>query len=317
MSRPLVLQTEHLDATWASWLRERCELVECPFAEPEKFDELLPRAEGLVVRTYTQVNAALLDRAPRLKVVGRGGVGLENIDVAECLRRGVKVVHTPEANVQAVSEFVIAVLLDVLRPRHYIDHAPPESEWRRLRKELVGPRQVSELTMGIYGFGRIGRRVARVFSAFRGRVIYHDLLSFPPLVRSGAEPVTREKLLAEADVVSLHVDARPENHHLFSTDSFSRMKPDAIFLNMARGMLVDAPALSAWLRANPHAAAVLDVHDPEPFSGDYPLLGLPNVRLSPHLAAGTLSAQREMSAVVKDIWRVLVGEEPEFPAPEP
>jgi phosphoglycerate dehydrogenase-like enzyme len=310
----LVIQTEHLDAEPAAWLRERCQLVACGTGDPQ-FASLLSRAQGLVVRTYSKVDQALLDQAPALKVVARGGVGLENIDVAACRRRGVEVVHTPEANLQAVAEYVIALLMDAIRPRVFLDKPLDDATWRKTRRELSGRKQVSEMTVGILGFGRIGRRVARTVGAMGARVIYHDLLSVPPDFRAGAQPMTRDQLLRECDVLSIHVDARPENAGLVNDAMLSKLRPDVIVINTARGMLVNAVAMAGFLKRNPAALALLDVHEPEPINGDYPLLGVRNAHLSPHLAASTETAQRDMSWVVRDLWRVLTGEEAMYPAP--
>lgn len=309
-----MIQTEHLDEAPAAWLSERCDLVRCPSREA-RFSELLARASGLLVRTYTRVDDAMLAAGPKLRVVARAGVGLENIDLKACERRGVRVVHAPEANLQAVAEYVVALLMDAIRPRMSLDAALPDDRWHAVRQELTGRRQVNELTLGILGFGRIGRRVARSVGALGGRVLYHDLLSVHPDFRWGARPVPRDELLRSCDVLTIHVDARPENRRIVNADLLAHLRDDAIFINTARGMLVNNQDLAEFLRSHPAAMAMLDVHDPEPFGPDYPLLNLPNARLSPHLAAATRTAQEAMSWVVRDVWRVLQNEEPEFPAP--
>jgi phosphoglycerate dehydrogenase-like enzyme len=315
-TRPLVIQTEDLDPEPAAWLAERCEFVVCPFNEEARFGELLPRAEGLVVRTYTQVNRDLLSRAPNLKVVGRAGVALENIDVAACRERGIKVVHTPGANTRAVVELVTAFLVDALRPRLYLDVPVAPDRWHQIRREVIGKRELNELTLGILGFGRIGSAVARLGAALDMRVLYRDIIEIPSSRRSGAEPVSFDRLLAEADVLTVHVDYRPENRHLINAAACGRLKSDVLFLNTSRGFVVDPAALAGFLRANPGARAMIDVHDPsEPIKPDYPLLGLSNAKLTPHLASGTEKAKRNMSWVVRDVWRVLSGEKPEFEAP--
>jgi phosphoglycerate dehydrogenase-like enzyme len=306
MPAPLVIQTERLHPDWANWLAERCTLVRAVPGEVA-FEDVIEQAQGIVIRTYTRVADELLARAPALRVVGRAGVGLDNVDLEACARRGVTVVYTPDANTGAVVEYVFAMLFDALRPRTLLSAATDAAGWAAYRREHVAGRQLSDLTLGVYGFGRVGARVARVGSAFGMRVLYHDLLEFPP-PRGEAEPVSRDVLLTESDIVSLHVDGRPSNRHLLAADAFGRMKADAVFVNAARGFIIDAHALADWLRANPDALALLDVHEPEPFPADYPLLGLPNARLSPHLAAGTETANRAMSSVVADVWRVLNGE---------
>src|SRR3954463_16730643 len=156
--RPVVVMTEHSDPVPLAWLRERADLREVGVEDPA-FASHLAVAEGLLVRTYTQVNDALLVKAPKLRVVGRGGVGLENIDVAACRRRGVEVVFTPDANTLAVGDFVFGVILQLLRPwAPFREQVYPPAEFKRLRNTLRG-RQLNELTLGILGMGRVGRRV--------------------------------------------------------------------------------------------------------------------------------------------------------------
>jgi D-3-phosphoglycerate dehydrogenase len=129
--------------------------------------------------------------------------------------------------------------------------------------------------------------------------------------------VSVERLLAESDVLSVHVDYRERNRHIVNEQSLGKCKPGLLFINTSRGFVVDPAGLAAFLRKNPHALAMVDVHDPfEPVTADYPLLGVPNARLTPHLASGTAQAKRNMSWVVRDVWRVLVGEEPENAAPK-
>lgn len=311
---PLVIQTEELDEVTRRWLGERCELVLCPVEDP-RFAELLAEAEALVVRTYTRVDAALLARAPRLRVVGRAGVGLDNIDVVACRGRGVEVVHTPDANTRAVVELVTAFMLDALRPRAFVERAMEISEWKRVRRELMAPRQLADLTLGIIGLGRVGSAMARVGAAMNMRVLFNDLLPIAPDQRFGAQPMALESLADASDIVTVHVDDRAGNRDLINEAVFGLMRPDAVFINASRGFVVDAPALAAYLKANPAAQAILDVHEPEPFGADYPLLGLPNAHLTPHIGAATATANRNMSWVVRDVWRVLNDEKPEFPAP--
>ena len=307
-----MIQTEHLDAAPAAWLSERCDLVRKGAGE-HGFMELLARAEGLVIRTYTTVDDRMLAGAPRLKVVGRAGVGLDNVDLAACAARGVTVCSTPDANSVAVVEYVLALLLDATRPRVDVG-VVSAAEWKRLRAENQAARQLSEMTLGIWGMGRIGTRVARVAASLGMRAVYNDLLEVPVERRWGAEPVSAGELCARADVLTVHVDGRRSNRGLVGAAALAGMKKDVLLINAARGFIVDAAALGAFLRANSAAKAVMDVHEPEPFGADYPLLGLPNARLLPHLASCTATAQTNMSWVVRDVWRVLNGEAPEFPA---
>ena len=307
-----VIQTEHLDEACARWLGERVNLVVCAHDDPA-FAGHLASADALVVRTYTVVDESLLSQAPRLKVVGRAGVGVDNLDVRACQARGVIVVNTPDANTQAVVEYVLTIILDALRPRHWMREAASDAEWKRLRAAFVGRRQLDELTLGIYGLGRIGKRLAKAAVALGARVLYHDLLDLPDDQCHGARPAGRDTLLREADVLTLHVDGRPSNRHLIDAAALSLLKPDVVFINTARGMLVDTAALARFLAGHPAAQAWIDVHEPEPFGPDCPLLGLPNAHLAPHLASRTDTAMRRMSEVVHDVWRVLEGQPPMYP----
>lgn len=313
--RPLVIQTESLDPTAQAWLRERVNLDVCPF-DDARFIDVLPQAQGLVVRTYTRVNQALLDRAPNLRVVGRAGVALENIDIPACRERGIEVVHTPAANTQAVVEFVLCLLLDALRPRVFLDGPLEGRDWHDARNDLQGDCHVADLDIGILGFGRIGSRVGKVLTALGCTVRYHDIKDIPADQRHGCEPVSLEELRKASHVLTIHIDWREGNHHFVDARFLSQLKPGTIIVNTSRGLVIDPRALADWLKANPKARALLDVHDPhEPLDDGYPLLGLPNAHLAPHIAAATTPARLNMSWVVRDVVAVLEGKEPQFRAP--
>jgi phosphoglycerate dehydrogenase-like enzyme len=312
--RPIVAVTELLADNAARWLEERCEVVRARPCE-SAFTEVADRIEGLVVRTYTTVDESLLRCLPNLKVVGRGGVGLDNIDVEACRARGVTVVSTPDANTQAVVEFVLCCLCDALRPRAPLERALSKEEWHEARdEELVGLWQMNELTLGILGLGRIGRRVAEVARAIGFEVLFHDIRGIPDEERNGAEPVDLDTLFRNCDIITVHVDGRASNRHLVSEELLGRLKPDAILINTSRGFVIDHQALAVWLRGHPAAIALLDVHEPEPVPPTNPLLGLDNAFLTPHLASRTLTAMENMSWVVRDVVAVLEGRAPQWPA---
>lgn len=306
---------EDIDPVALAWLRERCGVVECGLGCGGGFDAALQDADAMVVRTYTRVDGGLLERAPRLRVVGRAGVGLDNIDVEACRARGVEVVHTPDANTQAVVEYVLALLFDLLRPRARLTSALALPEWNRLRRSLVAPRQLGDMRLGIIGLGRVGGRLARAAVGLGVGVVYHDIVEVPEERRQGARSVELEELLSCSDIVSVHVDARPGNRHFLHAGRLSMMKEDAVLVNTSRGFVVDAGGLAGLLRARPATVAVMDVHEPEPFGAAHPLLACENARLYPHLGAATATAHTAMSWVVKDVWRVLSGETAEWPAP--
>lgn len=311
--------TEALDDVCARWLAERAEVVRVRHDDAAAMARELPQADGLVVRTYTLVNAALLAAAPKLRVVGRAGVGLDNIDVAACRARGVEVVYTPDANTQAVVEYVFGLMLDVHRPRTAMPAHCSAQTFHALRRTEVGT-QLDRLTLGIVGCGRIGRRVAAVAHAIGMRLLICDLLPEAEVRRAlpqiPFECVDHATLYRGSDIVTLHVDGRPGNRHMIDAAALADFRPRATFINAARGMLIDAPALARWAADHPEARVVLDVHDPEPPPANgYPLAGLPNVRLLPHLASRTGPALENMSWVVRDVVAVLEGRPPRYPAP--
>ena len=300
-ARMTVIQTEHLAAPAAKWLAERADVV-VGDAESAAFAAAAPRAVALVVRTYTQVNDALLARLPALRAVGRAGVGLDNIDEAACARRGVRVFNTPDANTQAVVEYVTCLVCDALRPRLFLDAPVSKARWNEIREEVVAHRQMNELRMGILGFGRVGRRVADVARAIGFDVVFHDVLNVPESEQRGARSVSAAELFATSDVVTVHIDGRASNRGFVNAVLINAMKPDALFINTSRGFVVDHVALAAHLRGCPGAQAILDVHEPEPIDAANPLLGIPNAHLAPHLASRTDTAMEAMSWVVRDVW---------------
>lgn len=313
---PLVIVTETLDQGCADWLAQRVELVWCRHDETAKLAELLPGAAGLVVRTYTQVNDALLDQAPRLQVVGRAGVGLDNFDLDSCRRRGVRVVHAPDANTQAVIEYVLGLILDELRPRETLPGYVTPEQFHELRKTCVGT-QLDRLTLGILGFGRIGRRLARAAYGLGVKTLVNDLIDEAEVRREVDFPfeyVAKPDLYARSDVLSIHVDGRSENRRMIDAEVLGQLKPTCLLINAARGMLVDSAALADWAKSHVDGRIILDVHNPEPPPPEYPLYGLANVRLLPHLASRTGRALENMSWVVKDVVAVLQGEQPRYPA---
>lgn len=313
--KPTVLVTEGSDPNPIEWLRHRANVVEAGPDDPS-LPARLAEADGMIVRTYTKVNDALLARAPRLKVVGRGGVGLENIDVAACRRRGIEVVYTPDANTLAVGDFVFGYLLQLLRPWAFFrDTAYDPKEFKRIRNTVRGV-QLNELTMGILGMGRVGRRVGHIAAVgFGMRVIYNDLLDVAGQLAFPATAVDKSTLYRDCDILSIHVTMLPGNENLVGRAQLAMLKPLAVVINTSRGEVLDAAALAEAIRQKRIFGAAVDVFDPEPPGPDLPLLGLENVLLTPHLAARTYRAMENMSWVVQDVMEVLEGRKPKYPAP--
>lgn len=269
------------------------------------FTEHLARAAGVVVRTYTQVDETFLNGAPNLKVVGRAGVGLDNIDVNACTARGIEVVHTPDANTQAVVEYVVSILGAAFRPLQPMTEGVDASRWAQLRTEAMAPRQLSQITLGILGLGRIGSRMAQVAGAIGMPVQFCDIRDIEVEDRYGAVCVDMETLLHTSDVLSVHVDGRAANRHLLGERELTQVPEHAMLINTSRGFVIDHAALALILTARPAMRAVLDVHDPEPVPRESPLLRQSNAILFPHAASRTHAAQAAMSWVVRDVAQVL------------
>jgi len=312
--KPIVVLGEPIAPEPCAWLAQRAQLIDAAADERSKLLSKLNKAHGLIVRTYTSVDRQLLDHAPDLRVIARAGVGLDNIDLDACRERGIRVVHTPSANTNAVVEYVTQLMLSTLRPITRISSPPSAHEWHTIRDDAITDRSCVGATLGIVGFGKIGSSLARVGAALSMRVIYCDLNEIPRDQRSGASPFMLDELARASDVVSVHVDGRADNKHLIDAQFFDLLKGNAIFINSSRGFVVNPQAASSFAIANPQSSLILDVHDPEPIAPDSPLLTLDNVTITPHIGAGTRNAKEAMSWVVRDLVAVLAGDQPEHAA---
>lgn len=323
-TRPVVVVTEGSARGPLDWLKGEAEVLEVGLGTPG-LDAALARAEGLIVRTYTKVTAEFLTRCPKLRVVGRGGVGLENIDVPACRARGVEVVYTPDANTLAVGDFVFGAILRLIRPwAEFSAAAYPPAEFKRVRDTLRG-RQLNEMTLGVLGMGRVGQRVGRIASlGFGMKVIFHDIAPVETAHWEGGggrglgfpcERVTPERLYRECDILTIHTDMREGNYKLVGKDQIALMKRGSVLVNHARGELLDEHAVADALKSGQLGGAAIDVFDPEPPGNDLPLLNCPNTLLTPHMAARTSTAIENMSWVVRDVMEVLRGGKAKWPAP--
>jgi D-3-phosphoglycerate dehydrogenase len=300
--KPTIIVTEGLEKTPFAWLREHANVLEVSWKEPEKLRAALKTAHALIVRTYTQVTDELLSHGTHLKVVGRAGVGLDNIDQPACKRRGIAVISTPTANTRAVCEYVFNLIFNLARPVVNLKSPVSDAEFHNFRKTIRG-LELSGKTIGILGMGRIGRGVGKIAWAMEMNVLYNDLVDVSKLIDYPAKSVSKPDLYANADILTVHVNHQPDdlNYHLIDAAVFSKMKPTAILINTSRGEVVAADDLAAALKSNRIAGACLDVHDPEPPPADYPLWGLSNLIFAPHLAARTQGAMDRMSWVARDV----------------
>lgn len=252
-------------------------------------------ADALIVRSATKVTADLLDKAPRLRAVGRAGVGVDNIDLDAATTRGVLVMSTPGGNAVSVAEHTFALLLSLARQVPRLDKAMHEGRWE---KSSAAGTELRGKTLGLIGLGRIGSEVALRADAFDMRVLGYDpYISEAAAKEIQVELAPLEKLLAESDFVSLHTALSPATQNLINAKTIALMKQGARLVNAARGELVDEAALAEALKSEKLAGAALDVFAQEPPKNS-PLIGLPNVIATPHVAGSTAEAQEEVGTQV-------------------
>jgi D-3-phosphoglycerate dehydrogenase len=293
-NRARVLIRESIADAGIAFLRER-------FDVDVDFDGDLANKIGdydaIIVRSGTQLTGELIERAERLKVVGRAGVGVDNVDLAAASRRGIIVANAPQSTVVSAAEHTLALLLAVARNVPQAHAALKEGRWERSR---FAGLELADKTLGLIGFGRIGQQVARRARAFEMRVVAHDPYVAPEWFRDLG--VTRAEsladLLAESDFVSLHLTLTAETDKLLGRKEFDTAKEGVRIVNVARGELIDQDALADALRSGKVAAAALDVFSEEPYAG--PLLELDNVVVTPHLGASTQEAQDRAGVIVAE-----------------
>ena len=277
--------------------------------DPARLHLLLGEAEALIVRNQTRVTAELLDAAPRLRVVGRLGAGLDNIDLEAARARGITVTSARNANAIAVAEYVLAAMLHIARNLAAADASVHAGKWDRVQ---FGGTELWGRTLGLVGVGEIGRRVAKRAQSFGMTVIGYDPLVGPYDFAPAEQEITLvplDELLARADVVSLHVPLLPATRHLINAERLSQMRPHAVLINTSRGGIVDEVALLDALTGGRLYRAVLDVSEFEPLPAESPLRSCEAVILTPHVAGLTAEAQERTSRlVISDVLRVLSGE---------
>ena len=250
---------------------------------------------ALLIRSATKVTADIIAAAPRLKVIGRAGVGVDNIDVEAATQNGILVVNTPTGNTIAAAEHTIAMLLALARNLVPAGISLKNRTWKRDR--FIGVELYGKV-FGTVGLGRIGREVARRAQAFGMQIIAHDpYVSASAAEEIGIRIVERERLFQEADYISVHTHLNAETYHSIGEAEFAIMKPTCRLINCARGGIIDEDALYHALKAKQLAGAALDVFENEPAT-DTPLLHLDNVLALPHLGASTTEAQEHVAVEV-------------------
>jgi D-3-phosphoglycerate dehydrogenase len=275
---------------------------------PPKLREAICDAEAILVRNQTRVNAELIAAGPKLKIIGRAGVGLDNVDCAAASKAGVVVAYAPEQNSISVAELAIGMMLSLARMLPAADRSAKSGAWDR--KRFMGGVELYGKTLGVVGMGRIG-----FLTAMRARAFGMEVVAFDPqvspdapvIVETRARLTSLDDLLAHSDFVSCHVPETPQTINLFNYERFCSMKPGAYFVNTSRGKVVDESALVRALEEERIAGAALDVRANEP--PDRPLSTAENVILAPHIGAFTVEGQeRVVTCVCRDIASVLRGQ---------
>jgi D-3-phosphoglycerate dehydrogenase len=306
VSLPVVLIADKLAESTVEALGDQVEVRWVDGPDREKLLAAVPEADALLVRSATNVDAEVLGAAPKLKIVARAGVGLDNVDVDAATERGVLVVNAPTSNIHSAAEHALALLLSAARQITEADASLRAREWKR---SSFSGTEIFGKTAGIVGLGRIGQLVAQRLAAFGADIVAYDpYVSSARAAQLGIELLTLEDLLGRADFISVHLPKTPETAGLIDKEALAKTKPGVIIVNAARGGLVDEAALAEAVSNGHVRAAGIDVFSSEPCT-DSPLFDLPQVVVTPHLGASTAEAQdRAGTDVAESVKLALAGE---------
>lgn len=310
-SRPLIVLAGPIHPDGKAMLEAEARVVVCNDETEAGLVAVAADASGILFRAKPNCSASLMAACKRLRVVGRHGAGLDIVDIPAATRLGVAVVHAPGSNSQAVAEHALMLMLACVKRTLEIDKGTREGKWREQR---VGSTELGGKTLGIVGVGNVGRRVAKFAGAIGMRVLGYDkYVPADELRRRGVEPVgSLEALLPQVDVLTCHTPLTDETRHMINEKTLALMKKGAIFINTSRGPVHDERPVFEALAKGQLRAAGIDVFEEEPVSADNPILRLPNVVVSSHMAGVTAEAGRQMAVqVAGEMLRVLRGERPD------
>ncbi len=296
---PLVLITHALPKDWLAMLDGHVQALIGPQDASGISTELLerlPQAEGLFTLLVDPVDEAILASAPLLRVVSNMAVGVDNVDLAACTRRGLPVGYTPGVLTEATADLTMALLLSAARRLPEASQDAKQGRWNTWSPTGWLGSDLNGAVLGIVGLGKIGQAVARRARSFGLRLVYSDTVLRPTLeIELGARYLPMDDLLRQSDFVSIHVPLMATTRHLIDARSLSLMKPTAILVNAARGPIVELDALTQALKEGWIAAAALDVTDPEPLPASHPLYSLPNCLVVPHIGSATRGTRKAMA----------------------
>ncbi|MCW5209985.1 phosphoglycerate dehydrogenase, partial [Desulfobulbus sp. US1] len=266
---------------------------------PEELKAIISDYDGLVIRSATKVRKDIIEAATKLKVVGRAGIGLDNVDIPAASEKGIVVMNAPDGNATTAAEHAISMMMSLSRNIPQATASMKAGKWEK--KSFMG-REVTGKTLGIVGIGRIGSIVANRAQGLKMKVIAYDPFMPDELVKKlGVERMDLLELAARADYISVHTPLTKDTHHILSTEFFAAMKKEAMFIDCARGGVLDEEALYAALKEGRIAGAALDVFEKEPTTLETtPLLGLDNFICTPHLGASTAEAQENVAVAIAE-----------------
>ena len=313
MKKYKVLLFEDMHKDGKALLKEKAEILFARSLEEGSLIQEVKEIDGIIVRANGKVTRKMMEAAPRLKVIGRHGVGVENVDLEAATERGIWVVNTPDANDISVAEHFFGVALMLSKMLKKGDLALREGRWEA-RYQYIG-KELHRKTLGILGFGRIGKAVGRIgYKGFDMKVLYYDALRYEEVEKEiEAVKANLEEVMSGSDFISINLPMLPVTKGLIGEREFGMMRPTAYILNLARGPIWDEKALYKVLKEGKIAGAGADVFEMEPATKEHPLFQLENFIGTPHSAAHTEEALRRMSLVAVDILRVLEGKEPVYP----
>jgi (S)-sulfolactate dehydrogenase len=300
-----ILITEFMDERAVAQLAAKHEVEYDPklVDDAARLAKLATSVDAVIVRNRTQVRGALIEALSRCRVVGRLGVGLDNIDVAGCEKRGMKVIPATGANAASVAEYVLGTAMLLLRTAYAAQVTTDVAAGRWPRNAYSNGREIGGRTLGLIGFGSIGQLTAAKAKAMGMNVIAHDAMmkaDHPAFAAAGVRCATLDEVVAQSDVVSLHVPLLDSTRGLFDAKRIAAMKPGAVLINTARGGIVDDKALAAALRSGQLGGAAIDVFETEPLPASPHFVGCPNLVLTPHVAGVTSEANERVSFLIAD-----------------
>ena len=310
-----VLLYEPMHSEGTHLLEESCEVEYAESLVEKDLISQVSDVDAIIIRANGVVSRAIIEAAPRLKVIGRHGVGLDAIDVEAAKKHGVKVVYTPTGNSESVAEHFVVLALMLAKKVRLADMALRAGNWQA-RYELIGTELWGK-TVGIIGFGRIGQQTARICKkGFEMKVIYYDVVRYPEVEKElEATRLDKEDVFSESDFISLNLPLLPSTRHTINAGLLKRMKRTAFLINMARGPVWMEEDVVRAIQENWIAGVGSDVYEIEPAAADNPLFKLDNFVGTPHMSAHTEESMIRMSLVAGDVLAVLEGREPNFPAP--